>query len=82
MCVKKEEKLKAQLLQDFFFQKKKISIMSTRALFKAKAIYTYASDKPSDLSFQQDDIIDVIGKRPDGWWIVGFSRVSLSTRSF
>ena len=51
--------------------------MSTRALFKAKAIYTYASDKPSDLSFQQDDIIDIIGKRPDGWWIVGFYRLSL-----
>ena len=41
-----------------------------KALFKAKAIYAYASDKPSDLSFEQDDIIDVIGKRPDGWWIV------------
>lgn len=37
-------------------------------LCRVQALYAFRSNDPSSLSFNQDDVIDVLNKLPSGWW--------------
>ncbi|KAI9481025.1 MAG: ras guanine nucleotide exchange factor domain-containing protein [Benjaminiella poitrasii] len=37
-------------------------------LCQVQALYSFKSNDPSSLSFNKDDLIDVLSKLPSGWW--------------
>ncbi|KAI8970475.1 SH3 domain-containing protein [Mycotypha africana] len=37
-------------------------------LCRVQALYSFSSNDPSSLSFEQNDYIDVLNKLPSGWW--------------
>lgn len=41
-------------------------------MFSAKALYNNNSDSPDELSFSKGDILDVIEKDANGWWLCSF----------
>eukprot|EP01100_Stratorugosa_tubuloviscum_P002506 TRINITY_DN1583_c4_g1_i1.p1 TRINITY_DN1583_c4_g1~~TRINITY_DN1583_c4_g1_i1.p1 ORF type:complete len:596 (+),score=287.24 TRINITY_DN1583_c4_g1_i1:53-1840(+) len=44
------------------------STSTPASLGKAKALYDYTATNPTELSFVRNDIINILGKDPSGWW--------------
>ena len=36
--------------------------------FAAKALYDYDATQDDELTFKEDEIIDIVRKNEDGWW--------------
>lgn len=41
-------------------------------MFSAKALYNNLSEAPDELSFSKGDILEVIEKNSNGWWLCSF----------
>ena len=54
---------------DFMMSKGKTSTYSNSTMPRCKALYQFEGRSGDELSFEAGDVINVIDKKADGWWV-------------